>query len=431
MSIQKNKKNILYLAHRIPYPPNKGDKIRAFNEVKYLAESNIVDLICLADNPDDLKDIYKSALQQFCRRIKIFPLNVTAAKIRGMIALGTGKTISEAWFYKREFQILFDRRVSQNRYDTIICFSSPMAEYIFNSAALKRLNNIPELIMDFCDLDSDKWIQYSRKAFFPMNIVYALEGKRLLEYEKRINLFFNRSIFVSEGEKELFCSYFKEAQELQVIPNGVDYQYFTPENTELEDKHINRQSNPAPMLMFSGAMDYHANVDGVLWFCKDILPVIREAFPDIIFYIVGSNPTGDVQRLAQDKGVVVTGFVEDIREYYRASDICVIPLRMARGVQNKVLEAMSTGKPVVTTGIAIQGICALPGRDLISADDSKSFAQTVIELLNNREKMKTLGGNAREYVMAHHDWKKNLAGLLTWLKKLHSNELNAPKEKCD
>lgn len=410
MTIQKNKKNILYLAHRIPYPPNKGDKIRAFNEVKFLSQSNSVDLICLADNPDDLK--YGADLQQLCQRVQVFPLGVGTGKIKGMISLGIGKTISEAYFYQKRFQTLFDSWISQNRYDAIICFSSPMAEYVFNSTTLKHLNKIPELIMDFCDLDSDKWVQYSGTASFPMNFVYKFEGKRLLEYEKRINRFFDRSVFVSDRENELFRSYFPGARQLQVIPNGVDYDYFAPEDETLEENKINGKTFSKPMLMFSGAMDYHANGDGVKWFCKEILPVVREVVPDITFYIVGSNPTEDVQKLAQEQGVVVTGFVEDIRDYYRAADICVIPLRIARGVQNKVLEAMSTGKPVLTTEISIQGIRAVPGKDLIVEDHPQSFARAVIDLLNDGEMMKNLGKSAREYVMANHNWKENLACLL-------------------
>lgn len=410
MNSKIHKKKILYLAHRIPYPPNKGDKIRAFHELKYLCQSHTVDLICLADNPDDL--IYKSKLQQLCRHVAVFFLNTTGAKIRGLLGLAKGKSISEVYFYKRGFQALFDQWVSQNRYDAIICFSSPMAEYLFKSTRLNRLDHRPEVIMDFCDLDSDKWVQYSRSAAFPMNRVYQMEGKRLLEYEKRINRFFDRSIFVSDGESELFLSCFPEAQSLQVISNGVDYDYFSTEDTVLSERQNPPRNFHKPMLMFSGAMDYHANGDGVKWFCKEIFPMIRDIFPDIVFYIVGSNPTEDVRKLAQEKGVVVTGFVEDIRSYYQAADICVVPLRMARGVQNKVLEAMATGKPVVTTGIAIQGIRPVPGRDLIPADDPQSFAHAVINLLNTRQKLKRIGKNAREYVMAHHDWGKNLADLL-------------------
>ncbi|MBF0468398.1 MAG: TIGR03087 family PEP-CTERM/XrtA system glycosyltransferase [Desulfamplus sp.] len=406
------RKKILYLAHRIPYPPNKGDKIRAYNEVKYLAESHAVDLLCLADNPDDIK--YKESLQQLCRQVKVFPLNTIAGKIRGVIGLVTGRTISEAYFYKKAFQSLFDLWVFQNNYDAIICFSSPMAEYVFKSTALNRLARFPELIMDFCDLDSDKWVQYSRTAPFPMNLVYGVEGKRLLNYETKINLFFDRSVFVSEIERDLFISYFPDAKKLEVIPNGVDYDYFSPEESNLYGR---QEANQPPqlnsqMLMFSGAMDYHANKDGVKWFCREILPLIRKAFPNVTFYIVGSNPAGDIRQLAQEKSVVVTGFVEDIREYYRAADICVIPLCIARGVQNKVLEAMSTAKPVVTTSIAVQGIGAIPGRDLIVEDNPRAFAQAVIDLLHDRGKMAILGENGRGYVLKHHDWNKNLAGLV-------------------
>ena len=412
MTTEKNKKSILYLAHRIPYPPNKGDKIRAFHEVKYLSQSYDVDLLSLADDPDDLQ--YQKELQKWCRRMVVFPLNKKAATLKGALGLAAGKSISEAYFYKRALQGLFDQWITLNQYRMIICFSSPMAAYVFNSRALLGLTRCPELIMDFCDLDSDKWLQYSKNARFPMNFVYAAEGKRLLAYEKKINCHFDRSVFVSNREKELFQAYYPAAVKLQVIPNGVDYDYFSPADTTSESFDPNVISLPDasrhhhPVLMFSGAMDYHANVDGVQWFCREVLPAIKKVHPEVLFYIVGSHPTKEVKALAQRKEVVVTGFVEDIRDFYRAADICVIPLRMARGVQNKVLEAMAVGKAVVTTEIAIQGIRAVPGKELISVDDSEQFAQAVIELLENKVKMLSLGQNARKYVTENHCWENNL-----------------------
>lgn len=399
------KTRILYLAHRIPYPPNKGDKIRSFNEVKHLSQSHTIDLICLADDPEDLK--YQTKLEQFCSQVKIFPLNTLTAALRGGISLVMGRTISQGYFYSKQLQRVFDNWILKNDYDAIVCFSSPMAGYIFNSRLLSGLTNRPYLIMDFCDLDSDKWLQYSRESGFPKNILFKVEGKRLLEFEVAVNKVFDKSVFVSEKEADLFKTNCSSVKNVQVVTNGVDFDFFSPgPETMLADfSH--------PMLMFSGAMDYHANVDGVKWFCREILPIIRRAVPGVHFYITGSNPHPEVKKLGNKKDIFVTGFVDDIRTYYRAADICVIPLRMARGVQNKVLEAMATGKPVVTTSKAIQGINAVPDRDLISADTSDEFAGAVISLLKDTNKRKAFGRIARGFIKENHNWSKSLKQLGT------------------
>jgi len=401
----KIKKRILYLAHRIPYPPNKGDKIRSFNEVKHLGKFCTIDLICFADNPGDMK--YRKKLESFCNRVKVIPLDTLAATLRGAISLALGKTISQGYFYKKEFQRVFDNWTSETLYDSIVCFSSPMAEYVFNSQSFSGSTARGSLVMDFCDLDSDKWLQYARESGFPKRILFNMEGERLLSYEIAINKTFDQSLFVSEKEADLFRSKFPAAKNVQVVTNGVDFDFFSP------GPEIRSDDFSHPMVMFSGAMDYHANVDGVKWFCSEILPLIREKIPRVNFYITGSNPHPDVKKLAKEEGVFVTGFVHDIREYYRAADLCVIPLRMARGVQNKVLEAMATGKPVVTTSKAIQGINAVPGRDLVCADSSGEFAQKVIMLLNDPDKRNALGSKARAFVKANHNWSESLKQLGT------------------
>jgi sugar transferase (PEP-CTERM/EpsH1 system associated) len=394
------KNKILYLCHRIPYPPNKGDKIRSFNEIKFLSQENTIDLITLADDPKDLK--YAQNLKKYCHQIKVFPLNKKLAKIKGLLSLISGQSISQGYFYQREFQNTFNNWISSEQYDALICFSSPMAEYVFKSP--KKLPNT--LIMDFCDLDSDKWSQYALKTKFPLNIIYKKEASRLLQLEKKINKTFNKSIFVSHKEADLFLAYYPGAKDIQVISNGVDSHYFDPEKTKIS------QIFPSPMLVFSGAMDYYANIDGVLWFAKEILPEIKKKIPEIKFYIVGSNPDPGVKALEKDQSIIVTGFVKDIREYYKAADICIIPLRIARGVQNKVLEAMSMGKAVVATSFAVQGIHPDVKDVLEIEDDPQKFADKVCELVtDNKTRKKNLTTTARDFVLHHHNWNKNLENL--------------------
>lgn len=394
-------KKILYLSHRIPYPPNKGDKIRSFNEIKYLSKRYDVDLITLADDPKDIK--YKKDLKKYCRRVKVFSLNTRAAQIRGLLSLLNGHSISQGYFYSKAFQSLFDQWIKQQSYNALICFSSPMAEYVFKSS-LNVAKAIYTLIMDFCDLDSDKWHQYAQKKPFPLNLLYRLEGVRLLAFEKKINRSFSRSIFVSHQEADLFRQYFPEANQVNVVPNGVDFDYFNPDLVVCK-----AEQEGVPTIGFFGAMDYYANVDGALWFTNRIWPLVKKQIPDAVFLIVGSNPDQRLEALQSDPSIRVTGFVDDIREYYQMCCVCVVPLRIARGVQNKVLEAMSMAKPVVATSSSVQGI-GIWNKHFISIEDEPSqFAVRIIELLQDQQQRKNVGHAARKYIKRHLSWKSNMA----------------------
>ena len=399
---------ILYIAHRIPYPPNKGDKIRSFNEIKYLSEKHSIDLACLADNPEEIK--YKQTLQQYCNRVFILPFGTTKAKIKGIFCFMQGKSLSVGYFYLKELQKKIDQWSISTKYDAIICFSSSMAEYVFRISNPQPAKHKPLLIMDFCDVDSDKWQQYAQKAKFPFNIIYSFEYHRFLEYEKKINRAFNHSVFVSEKEAELFLSLFPQAKNLCIISNGVDYNYFSPHIAEKRAvspvEHI--PENSGPILVFTGAMDYHANIDGVLWFSESVLPKIKKEFPKTLFIIAGSNPHPKVQKLSEKGGIIVTGFVKDIRPYYQAADVFVVPLRLARGVQNKVLEAMSMEKAVVTTSTALDGISANNGGHVLVGDSPVDFSNAILRLINNKTARNQQGKRAREFVVANYSWEANM-----------------------
>lgn len=403
---------ILYLAHRIPYPPNKGDKIRSFNEIKHLSKSHEIDLIGLVDNVRDLS--FQKNLKKYCRKIFLLPYCSLVAKIHGLVYLASGKSISAGYFYKKKMQNIINKWCSNTDYDVVVCFSSSMAEYIFRSKIL-NLNKIqnnshrPRLIMDFCDLDSDKWLQYSKKSKFPLSLIYRIENKRLFEYEKKINQNFDHSIFVSKHEANLFSDLYQKAQNITVITNGVDQEYFSSINSK-NSKYQNKLTNllSGPKLMFAGAMDYYANIDGVRWFCEKIFPIIKTDFSEVDFFIVGSNPTAEVKNLSKKNGVIVTGFVKDIRPYYNEADICVIPLRVARGIQNKVLESMAMGKAVVTTSQANQGINAIHKKHLMIADNADDFANVVLALLEDPAFQVQLGVKARQFVKENYNWITNM-----------------------
>lgn len=407
---------ILYLCHRIPYPPNKGDKIRSYNEVRYLALRHEVDLLCLADEPDDMK--YSADLEGICARVAIYPLNKTRAKLRGGLSLALGQSISVGYFYQRNVQACFDLWLQERGYDAVLCFSSTMAEYVFRSRLFDSGDgeSRPKLIMDFCDVDSDKWIQYAEEARFPMDRIYRLENSRLAAYEQRVYHKFDHSVLISEAEAALFRRICPSAAELAVIPNGVDFEFFDARLSDASVLHsdakmVQGEAGGAPTIVFTGAMDYHANVDGVCWFCREIYPTLKAEFPEVRFTIVGSNPTPAVRELAAIDGITVTGFVDDVRPYYQAADICVIPLRLARGVQNKVLESMAMGKTVVTTSKANAGIQAIDGEHLQVANTAEQFIRSMTGLLNEEASRLRLGQSAREFVVANYNWAVNMAKL--------------------
>ncbi len=403
----------LFLVHRIPYPPDKGDKIRSFNEIKYLSKNHEIHLACLVDNLDDLK--YVNHLRKYCKIVNVAFINSKITKFKAIFCLLDKKPLSVSYFYSKKLQKAINYLLLTNNYDAIICFSSPMAEYIFKSTN-QPINQSTKLIMDFVDIDSDKWKQYAKYTKWPFSWIYKLESKRLAQYEKKVAQIFHYSIFVSKKEAKLFYMQNPDIRNILAIPNGVDFDYFNPYHFSTNNlsqpttQSTNRPINPStsyPMLLFTGAMDYYANVDGVVWFCKNIFPQLIKKFPELRFYIVGRNPASTIKEWANHQ-VIVTGYVEDIRPYYQMATIYVAPLRIARGIQNKILEAMAMAKPVVSTSKAFEGIEATPNKDLLLADSEKEFIEKITGLLQNPEKRKSLGISARQTVEKNYSWQYNL-----------------------
>ncbi len=394
--------NILFLAHRIPYPPDKGDKIRSFNEIKYLSKTNNIYLGTTLDQKNDEK--YITELRQYCREIHAVYFSKKNKLLKGLLC----KTaFSVSHFYNSSLQNYVDKTLREKKIDVVICFCSTMAEYIFRTPLFKerKMGNV-KLIMDYVDLDSDKWHQYARYTRFPLNLLYKMENKRLFKYEIRINQSFHHSVFISKREVAIFKKLYPEAGNVHVITNGVDCDYFTPRQIKNNSQHATHNSQP--ILVFTGVMDYFANEDGVNWFCNNIYNRIKTEIPDVQFYIVGNRPTKTIRKLSQINGVTVTGFVDDIRKYYWMANVCVIPLRIARGLQNKVLEAMATGNAVVATSNATNGIICNKNADIVISDGEETFAREVVSLLKNENRRKEMGIRAMENVHLNYSWETNL-----------------------
>lgn len=398
---------ILYLAHRIPYPPNKGDKIRSYHQVRYLADRHHVDLGCLCDDPQDLR--YADTLRRWCRSVQVVPLTPWKARWRSLFHLPGSLPLSVSYFYSLRLQRWVDEHLGSRHYDAVFCFSSPMAQYLFSSRRKKMLwgfGRTVRKIMDFCDLDSDKWAQYAHRSSAPLRWIYQVESRRLLAYERKVHEAFDASVFISEKEAELFLERSSSAKRPFVVGNGVATDYFCPVNGDKLDLKEARTS-----VVFVGAMDYQANVDGVLWFAEEVWPQVRKVFPYVGFTVVGSRPHAKIRRLHGSAGIHVTGFVPDVRPYLSEAVCTVAPLRLARGVQNKVLEAMAMAKAVVATPQALEGLETVPGRDVLCAAGAEAFAQSLIHLMEDVEERRRLERNAREYVLRHHRWDHQMAKL--------------------
>ena len=383
---------LLYLVHRIPYPPNKGDKIRSFNFLRALAEKYQIYLGTFIDDPDD--QIYVEALQPFCQETCCINLDPRIAKIKSLSGLLSHEALSLPYYRNHALQQWVDRVIQENAIDRVLIFSSPMAQYVQNHAQL-------HFVADFVDVDSDKWRQYADSKSWPASWIYRREADQLLDYETRIASQAATTVFVSEQEAALFKTLApRSADRIGFVNNGVDTDFFDPALDYLSPFAKDHLS-----IVFTGAMDYWANVDAVIWFAQQVMPWIRQQQPNAKFYIVGSKPTRAVQQLAEDdQSIVVTGRVEDVRPFILHASVIVAPLRIARGVQNKVLEAMAMAKPVVVTSAAMEGISGSSDIGVVVEDDPLRFAERVLECLS-----KPLQGfeQNRRYVQAAFSWQSS------------------------
>jgi len=381
---------LLYLVHRIPFPPNKGDKIRSFHFLKALAEKYEIYLGTFIDDPNDRQ--YIEPLKAFCKECFWVDLHTKQSKLKSLTGFLNGEALSLPYYRNQALQDWVDNTIVTQDIERVLIFSSPMSQYVQDHPQL-------HFVADFVDVDSDKWRQYAENKRWPANWVYRREAKKLLDFEIRIASQADATLFVSDKEAQLFKHLAPEiAYKIGFVNNGVDTDFFDP-NLD----YVSPFSPSQKTIVFTGAMDYWANVDAVVWFAKQVLPLITYQRKDVRFYIVGSKPDKAVQQLAEhDAAVVVTGRVEDVRNYVACADVVVAPLRIARGIQNKVLEAMAMARPVVVTSAAMEGIPGNAEIQVAVEDDPERFANSVLELLNLPFQQ---APENRSYVQTDFSWK--------------------------
>lgn len=391
----------LYLAQRIPYPPNKGEKIRTFHQIEYLLKNGHEVFLCCPYSTDDELPLFNQLNEKYGVTTSTFKLG--PALFRYLSGLISHQPLSVSNFYSTGLQKLIDHLIATESMQNIVCTSSGMAQYVFNSSALAQAKNRPRLVMDFMDLDSDKWRQYSDSSLPPMKWVYQREARLLSRYEQRINNEFDASFFISQAEVDLFCQNADCAKMPFAIGNGMESDFFSPAT--------NPPQNDAPVFIFTGVMDYKPNVDAVLWFSSNVWPKIINKYPGSRFIVAGMNPVESVVGLKKVDGIQVTGFVDDILPFYHQSDFFVAPLRIARGVQNKVLQAFSCGLPVISTSMGAEGIDYTEGENILIADTPEAFFNHIEKLIDDKDLCRSLKQNARELIENHYAWDVKLAQL--------------------
>jgi sugar transferase (PEP-CTERM/EpsH1 system associated) len=393
MSDRTASPSILFVAHRIPYPPDRGDKIRSWNILKALARLGTVHLACFADDEADAAHLegLRAALEGRLGEayVEIRRTGKAEAAVRALLAR---KPISLTLFDSDRMRAFVARLLAGDPAATVFAFSGQMAQFVPLGA---------RLVMDFVDMDSAKFDAYARQGGL-LAPVHRREAERLFAFEREVAARAEVSLFVSDAEAALFRDRAAlPGADVRALHNGVDLDFYDPGAVFARVPRAE-----GALLVFTGQMDYAPNVDAVTWFAEDVLPVV----PNARFAIVGRNPSDAVKRLAAHDRVIVTGAVPDTRGWIAAADAVVAPLRIARGIQNKVLEAMAMGRPVVATSAAFEGIEAVPGRDLLVADGAEPQGRAIRRLLSDSVLAATIGAAARQRMEAYR-WEARLAPL--------------------
>jgi sugar transferase (PEP-CTERM/EpsH1 system associated) len=389
-------RDLLFISHRIPYPPDKGEKIRGHNLIRHLAKTYRVHLGCLVDNPNDMQHL--AYLRTVCAEVGAFQIDKRWQKLKALARFRPGRPLMLDYYRHPALRRWVDRVVAAHDIDVAYIFCTAMAPYALDLRCRAR-------ILDMQDVDSEKWAIYARNSRWPASLVWAREARTLLAYERHAAARCDMTFLVTEEETRRFAELAPEAADrLTWIQMGVDVEQFSPD--VMSD---NPYAGDGPHIVFVGNMDYWPNADAATWFAEAVLPLVRARIPGAQFHVVGANPTPDVQRLAQRDGVHVTGRVPDVRPYTAHAAVSVATLRMARGVQNKVLEAMALGRPVVASPQAFEGVRAEAGRDLLVADGPDATAQAVVAVIEGRHP--AMGAAARQAIERGYTWDVTLARL--------------------
>ncbi len=379
---------ILYVCHRFPYPPKRGGKIRPFNMIRHLAERHRVTVASLLRS--DVEAAEGKGLEKHCKEVLVGRVSEPWQTFRMIARLPTPVPSSMGYFYSRQLRQAITEACARTRFDLVFVHCSSVAQYVSD------IQGVPK-ILDFGDMDSQKWLTYAEEKSFPLSLGYLLEGRKLESEERRLAEKFHLCTCTTKQELSTLRSY-GTGTETDWFPNGVDAEYFSPDGGEYDRDRIS----------FVGRMDYYPNQQCMIRFCRDILPLIQRKRPTAKLLIVGADPSSEILRLGDLPGVSVTGSVSDVRPFVRGSAVMVAPLTIARGTQNKILEALAMGVPTVTSELAASGVDAVPGEHLLTASTDSGYAEAVLRLLDDPSERRLFAAKGRERMLSHHDWKKSM-----------------------
>jgi sugar transferase (PEP-CTERM/EpsH1 system associated) len=382
---------ILYICHRFPFPPKRGGKIRPFNTIKHLAAGHDVTVASLARSPNEARE--GAGIAPYCARYEMAQVRNPVQVARMLLRVATPTPSSMGFFYSPALAQRVRRLIAAERFDLLFVHCSSVAQYVAG------VRGIPK-ILDFGDMDSQKWLEYSRYKPFPLSAGYWLEGWKMERAERRLAAQFDLCTATTRAEWETLERY-GTGVATDWFPNGVDSTYFAPA-AERYDPHT---------ISFVGRMDYFPNQECMFDFCANALRLIQARRPATKLLIVGADPPRAVKKLGELPGVTVTGTVADVRPYLARSALMVSPLNIARGTQNKILEAMSSGVPVVASRVAAGGVDAVPNEHFLVASTPGEFAQAVLQILNDPAQRQLLSVAGRDRALSKHSWHSSMQRL--------------------
>lgn len=414
----QSKPNLLYLVHRVPFPPNRGDRIRSCHLLRFLAGYAKVHLACLADEP--LEPGTEEALGRLCETVAIVPLGRRGRWFQAVRHVASGRTATEGLFHSDSLRKVVGSWARTVDFEAAVVFCSSMVQYL----DAPELASVPTIV-DLVDVDSQKWFDYAGAAGGLKRWLFRLEGRRLRALERSLPERFRAITLVSEAEAEIYRGIVSNTRTLG-ISNGVDLDYFSPMSvSEAEDPNV---------CVFVGALDYRANVEGLRWFCGEVWPGLHKSNPDLRLELVGRSPVPAVTRLGRIPGVHLVGAVDDVRGYLARAAVAIAPLQIARGIQNKVLEAMAMSRPVVASPEALEGLAVEVETHVCRASSPAEWQAHLLRLHGQSDERRRLGYRARQYVERHHSWNACLApfeGLLGWESGRSSPSTAQPRRHPD
>ncbi len=386
------------LTHRLPYPPDRGDRIRSFNLLKVLASRYDVSIACTSEETVWLQ--HHQLLSTMAKNVAIYPISPTFSKLKIPGALLRGQAITPQWHYRQGLADTIAQWHQKDPFDAVLTFCTGMAQY--TKALMQSIEGlpIPYHILDLVDVDSVKWKSYAKQAMAPKKWIYAAEAKNLRKIEACQENPYDAITVVSQAEAETYQQHVTKNDKLHVVGNGVDFKYFGEQPPAKEEKQFN--------IIFVGVLNYLPNAQCIEWFVHNVMKPLRQRNPRVVFQVVGRHPTSKINDLGKIPGVEIIGSVPDVRQYLADASLVIAPLRIARGIQNKVLEAMSSQRTVVCSPAAAQGIKAEDGKHFFLADKPNQWVDTIDQLLKDPKQRQAVGQAAREQVIQQYSWQQAL-----------------------